>query len=55
MDERAKAASDIPLVVDLDGTLIKTDTLHEAFVQLGSAEGRYRLCTRCLAITRGRA
>jgi 4-hydroxybenzoate polyprenyltransferase len=33
MDERTKAAS-IPLVVDLDGTLIKIDTLHEALVQL---------------------
>jgi 4-hydroxybenzoate polyprenyltransferase/phosphoserine phosphatase len=32
----AKAASDIPLVVDLDGTLIKIDSLHEALVQLFS-------------------
>ena len=36
MDERSKDLSDIPLVVDLDGTLIKTDTLHEAFIQLSS-------------------
>ena len=36
MDERTKAASNIPLVVDMDGTLIKTDTLHEALVQLCS-------------------
>jgi 4-hydroxybenzoate polyprenyltransferase/phosphoserine phosphatase len=36
MDERTKAASDIPLVVDLDGTLIKIDSLHEALVHLVS-------------------
>jgi hypothetical protein len=34
MNEGTKDASAIPLVVDLDGTLIKTDTLHEALVQL---------------------
>src|SRR5262249_6196924 len=31
---RAKPAARIPLVVDLDGTLLKVDSLHEAFVQL---------------------
>jgi 4-hydroxybenzoate polyprenyltransferase len=36
MNKKTKAASKIPLVVDLDGTLIKTDTLHEALVQLVS-------------------
>ncbi len=36
MNERTKAVSDFPLVVDLDGTLIKTDTLHEALLQLFS-------------------
>ena len=30
------AAADVPLVVDMDGTLIKVDSLHEAFVQLSS-------------------
>src|SRR6266700_1340190 len=34
MDERTKYLVDIPLVVDMDGTLIKADTLHEAYVQL---------------------
>src|SRR6266700_3934566 len=34
MDERTKSLVDIPLVVDMDGTLIKADTLHEAYVQL---------------------
>src|SRR6516162_7165077 len=36
MDEITKAACDIPLVVDLDRTLIKTNSLHEAFIQLVS-------------------
>jgi 4-hydroxybenzoate polyprenyltransferase len=36
MAETIKADADIPLVVDLDGTLTKTDTLHEALVQLVS-------------------
>ena len=54
MDERAKAASDIPLVVDLDGTLIKTDTLHEAFFQLVSRRP-FQALHALFAITRGRA
>lgn len=29
-----KSAPDIPLVVDMDGTLIKVDSLHETFIQL---------------------
>jgi 4-hydroxybenzoate polyprenyltransferase len=36
MDEITKTARDIPLVVDLDRTLIKTNSLHEAFIQLVS-------------------
>lgn len=32
--ERNKASADFPLVVDMDGTLIKTDALHEALAQL---------------------
>ena len=36
MDQVTRVASDIPLVVDMDGTLIKPDTLHEALVQLVS-------------------
>lgn len=36
MDDRTDARSDIPLVVDLDGTLFKVDTLHEALVHLFS-------------------
>jgi 4-hydroxybenzoate polyprenyltransferase/phosphoserine phosphatase len=35
-DRAAKSVSDVPLVVDLDGTLTKVDTLHEAFVHLAS-------------------
>ncbi len=30
----APAASDVPLVVDLDGTLVRTDTLHESLLVL---------------------
>ena len=32
------AAADVPLVVDMDGTLIKVDSLQEAFVQLCSRQ-----------------
>jgi 4-hydroxybenzoate polyprenyltransferase/phosphoserine phosphatase len=31
---KLKSGADLPLVVDLDGTLLKVDSLHEAFVQL---------------------
>lgn len=34
MDEKTASLRDVPLVVDLDGTLCKVDTLHEAWVQL---------------------
>ena len=34
MDHKVETAADIPLVVDVDGTLIKVDSLQEAFVQL---------------------
>ena len=33
---KTKSIAAIPLVVDLDGTLIKVDSLHEAFAQLSS-------------------
>ena len=36
MDKRIETVPDLPLVVDLDGTLIKIDSLHEAFVQLSA-------------------
>ena len=36
MDDRISIGSDIPLVVDLDGTLFKVDTLHEALIHLFS-------------------
>jgi 4-hydroxybenzoate polyprenyltransferase/phosphoserine phosphatase len=38
LDQRSTAVTDIPLVVDLDGTLIKVDSLHEAYVQLASTK-----------------
>ena len=34
MDKKVETAADVPLVVDLDGTLLKVDSLHEAFAQL---------------------
>jgi len=34
MNGKIDATADIPLVVDLDGTLIKVDSLQEAFIQL---------------------
>jgi 4-hydroxybenzoate polyprenyltransferase/phosphoserine phosphatase len=33
VDEAIEMVEDVPLVVDMDGTLIKVDSLHEAFVQ----------------------
>jgi 4-hydroxybenzoate polyprenyltransferase/phosphoserine phosphatase len=36
MDQRVESATEVPLVVDLDGTLIKVDSLHEACVQFAS-------------------
>ena len=36
MDHAVEKAGNIPLVVDLDGTLIKVDSLQEAFVQLSA-------------------
>ena len=38
MDHRIETAAAIPLVVDLDGTLIKVDSLQEAFVQLSAEQ-----------------
>ena len=38
MDHRIETAAGIPLVVDLDGTLIKVDLLQEAFVQLSAKQ-----------------
>ena len=36
MNKKARCVSEIPLVVDLDGTLIRVDSLHEAFIELSS-------------------
>lgn len=54
MDERTKRESDTPLVVDLDGTLIKTDSLHESLVRLFSREPIQALRT-LLVLSQGRA
>ena len=54
MDESTKAASNVPLVVDLDGTLIKIDTLHEALVQFFSRKPVQAL-RALLMLTHGRA
>ena len=53
MDDNIKPA-DIPLVVDLDGTLIKADTLHEAFVKLLS-RNPLRALRALLILKQGRA
>jgi 4-hydroxybenzoate polyprenyltransferase len=34
MQQKREASADIPLVVDMDGTLIRVDSLHESFIQL---------------------
>lgn len=54
MDERIKAASDIPLVVDMDGTLIRINSLHEALVQL-FARKPVQILSALLMLTHGRA
>ena len=38
MDHKIETEAGIPLVVDLDGTLIKVDLLQEAFVQLSAKQ-----------------
>jgi 4-hydroxybenzoate polyprenyltransferase len=33
LGEKSATRSDVPLVIDMDGTLLKVDSLHEAFIQ----------------------
>src|SRR5664280_1844590 len=54
MDDKTAISSDIPLVVDLDGTLIKVDSLHEAFVELSSKNPLHAL-RALLSLRQGRA
>jgi 4-hydroxybenzoate polyprenyltransferase len=55
MDNRTRADSDIPLVVDLDGTLCKVDTLHEALIQMLTLTPIQALRALLAVPTRGRA
>ncbi len=54
MGRRAETTADVPLVVDMDGTLIKVDSLHEAFVQLSAQKPLYAL-RAVLRLRQGRA
>src|SRR5262245_23416697 len=54
MDQTIHTEADVPLVVDLDGTLIKVDSLHEAFIQLLSKKPVQAFCA-LLALKEGRA
>jgi 4-hydroxybenzoate polyprenyltransferase len=54
MDQKMTSATEIPLVVDLDGTLVKVDTLHESFVELAS-KSPLKAMRALLAIRHGRA
>ena len=54
MDQRIESATDVPLVVDLDGTLIKVDSLHEALIQLSSRKPFHAL-RALFTLRRGRA
>ena len=55
IDRRAEAAaSEPPLVVDLDGTLLKTDVLVESFFALLAARP-WKALAACAALRRGRA
>lgn len=55
MDDRTTTGSDIPLVVDLDGTLFKVDTLHEALIQMMTHTPIQALRALLAVPTRGRA
>jgi 4-hydroxybenzoate polyprenyltransferase len=50
----AAPARPLPLCVDLDGTLLRTDTLHEAFLHL-LRRRPWRALAAVLALARGRA
>src|SRR5580704_5187189 len=54
LDHTTEAPADIPLVVDLDGTLIKVDSLHEAVAQLASRNPAHALGA-LLTLRQGRA
>lgn len=54
MNQRIESVADIPLVVDLDGTLIRVDSLHEAYVQL-LAKKPFHALRALLRLTQGRA
>ena len=54
MDQKIVPIADIPLVVDMDGTLIKIDSLHEALIQLSSRKPLHALRV-LLTLRRGRA
>jgi len=54
MNQRVKSNPKIPLVVDLDGTLLKVDSLHEAFVDLSTKKPLHAL-RALLALRQGRA
>lgn len=54
MDQKVATAANIPLVVDLDGTLIKVDSLQEAFVQL-SVRQPLRALRALVTLKQGRA
>jgi 4-hydroxybenzoate polyprenyltransferase len=54
MNKASESISSIPLIVDLDGTLVKSDTLQEAFVRLLSRQPLDAL-RALFAIRRGRA
>ena len=54
MKRKGPATAKIPLVVDLDGTLLKVDSLHEAFAQLSSKQPLQALQS-LLTLRQGRA
>jgi len=54
MAQKISLAGNVPLIVDMDGTLIKVDSLQEAFVQLSFRKPLHAL-RALLALRKGRA
>src|ERR1019366_5018993 len=54
VNERQQSSSDLPLVVDLDGSLVRTDLLYESFFA-SIKDGIKHHWTTLVALSRGKA
>jgi 4-hydroxybenzoate polyprenyltransferase len=53
--DEARPGAALPLVVDLDGTLVKIDTTHESLIALLLRRPWQAICALTVLVTRGRA